>query len=80
MDKEKSFPKLVVEDRKGKGWFEVKDIIKIYTEKRDVSKDSWRYEYMSGDASWILHLMTRRGILERKENPKWKGHYLYRVL
>jgi len=75
-----SFCKQVYDTMKGKGWFEVKDILDMYLKFRNISKEGWRYIYMSGDASWNLKLMCDTGTLERKVNPNHKSHYLYRVM
>ena len=73
----KSFTAEVYKKMSGKGWFRVRDVVPLYITRRNVT--SWNERFMSGDASWRLKLMTDSGILERKPNPKARGHYLYRV-
>jgi hypothetical protein len=76
---DKTFTQLLIEDRKGKGWFEVKDIIILYINFRGYI-NNWQHSYMSGDASWRLKLLYEQGKLERVPNTKHKGHYYYRVV
>ena len=73
-----TFTQMVLNAKRGKGWFEVKDIVPLYINFRNPA--AYQKEYMSGDASWRLKLMVDSGKLERKQHPRYKTRFLYRVI